>query len=419
MDTQRRFCMVTTFYPPYNFGGDGIFVYRLSNELARLGHRVDVVHCKDAYYALNRAEPEYPYPNHRNIRVHSLKSPLGVLSPLATHLTGRPLFKRKALREILDGAHYDVIHFHNISLIGGPEILHYGRPPAIKLYTLHEYWLRCATHVLFKYNKEVCVKPQCVRCTLRYKRPPQLWRYSRRMEKALKQIDAFIAPSRFVIEQHRRMGLDLSFVHIPHFLPKEQEITETIRTQLRPYFLYAGRLEKLKGVHELIRVCKQYPAADLVIVGSGRYENVLRRLSADANNIKFLGERSYEELKSLYAGALAVIVPSICYEVFGMVLIEAFAAQTPVIVHNIGALPEIVEQSGGGLIYHNDASLLEAMHALRSNLSLRAELGEKGYRAYTQFWTEDQHLKAYLGLITDVGRRKRTSEIDVEMSNTR
>ena len=41
--------MITTFYPPYNFGGDGVFVQRLSNELARRGHLVEVIHCTDAY----------------------------------------------------------------------------------------------------------------------------------------------------------------------------------------------------------------------------------------------------------------------------------------------------------------------------------------------------------------------------------
>ena len=52
-----RFCMITTFYPPYNFGGDGIFVHRLSNELARRGHHVEVIHCIDAYHLLARQEP--------------------------------------------------------------------------------------------------------------------------------------------------------------------------------------------------------------------------------------------------------------------------------------------------------------------------------------------------------------------------
>jgi putative ABC transport system permease protein len=44
-----KFCMVTTFYPPYRFGGDATYIYRLTNELARRGHEVDVVHDRDAY----------------------------------------------------------------------------------------------------------------------------------------------------------------------------------------------------------------------------------------------------------------------------------------------------------------------------------------------------------------------------------
>jgi glycogen synthase len=49
-----KFCMVTTFYPPYSFGGDAMYVYRLSTELAQRGHQVDVFHCKDAYALLQK-----------------------------------------------------------------------------------------------------------------------------------------------------------------------------------------------------------------------------------------------------------------------------------------------------------------------------------------------------------------------------
>src|SRR5262245_29088573 len=47
-----RFAMVTTFYPPYNFGGDGMGVLRLSRALVRRGHHVTVIHDADAYEVL-------------------------------------------------------------------------------------------------------------------------------------------------------------------------------------------------------------------------------------------------------------------------------------------------------------------------------------------------------------------------------
>ena len=47
-----RFAMVTTFYPPYHFGGEAIFVGRLAHALAHHGHRVDAIHDADAYDVL-------------------------------------------------------------------------------------------------------------------------------------------------------------------------------------------------------------------------------------------------------------------------------------------------------------------------------------------------------------------------------
>src|SRR5215472_3083901 len=157
MDRRLRFCMITTFYPPYNFGGDGIYVHALSNELARQGHQVDVIHCRDAYRSLARCEPSQSYSDHPGVTIHGLSSPVGFLSPLATQQTGLPWFKSSRIRRILEQP-FDVIHYHNISLVGGPKILEYGQ--GIKLYTMHDYWLDCPTHTRSNYNRAPCVQPQ-------------------------------------------------------------------------------------------------------------------------------------------------------------------------------------------------------------------------------------------------------------------
>ncbi len=135
MNKPLKFCMVTTFYPPYNFGGDGIFVRRLSNALARRGHRVDVFHCADAYELMNKSGVKGDYSNHPNVKVIRLKSRAGFLSPLLTQQTGVPFFK-KELKNNLENGGYDVIHYHNMSLIG-ITALSYGSAAAVKLYTMH------------------------------------------------------------------------------------------------------------------------------------------------------------------------------------------------------------------------------------------------------------------------------------------
>ena len=71
-EIRLRFLMVTTFYPPYSFGGDGIYVYRLSDALARRGHSVDIVHCVNAYRLFDRSKRTDEYAHHPNIRIHKL-----------------------------------------------------------------------------------------------------------------------------------------------------------------------------------------------------------------------------------------------------------------------------------------------------------------------------------------------------------
>jgi glycosyltransferase involved in cell wall biosynthesis len=404
-----RFCMVTTFYPPYSFGGDAMYIYRLTNELARKGHCVDVVHCEDAYALLRNNQELGEYPNHPNVTVHRLKSPAGWLSPLLTQQTGVPFLKRQKIKNLLEENQYDVIHYHNMSLIG-ITALQYGS--AVKLYTMHEHWLVCPMHVLWKFNREVCTKQSCTLCCLQGKRPPQLWRHTSLLERMVRHVDCFISPSRFTLNKHHELGLDVPIRHVPYFLPRVKEPAgqvemEAPATSERPYFLFVGRLEKIKGVQNLIPVFKDRKNYDLLIAGEGEYQDELRNQAGDSPNIKFLGKLSQAKLRRLYRDAVAVIVPSICYETFGIIIIEAFAVKTPVIVNNLGALPEVVQDSNGGLIYDNRDELVQAIQRLAEDRGLRDEFGRRGYEAYSKYWTEEAHLKQYLDLINEMQERRR------------
>jgi glycosyltransferase involved in cell wall biosynthesis len=391
--------MITTFYPPYSFGGDGVFVRRLANELAQRGHQVDVVHCIDAYRLLARQQPSHGYEDHPNVSVHGLKSPFAFLSPLTTQQTGVPFFKRARIREILDKGH-DVIHYHNISLFG-PKILEYGE--AIKLYTMHEYWLVCPTHTLFRFNREPCTRRHCLPCTLTYGQPPQLWRYVGLLEAAIKHTDAFIAPSRFTKEAHQQRGLKAPIVHLPPFVPSGASRPRSVAdVPAEPYFLFVGRLEKLKGLQTLIPVFRRYRKAHLLVAGQGSYEPQLRQLADGDGIVRFLGHLPDWRLEPLYERAIAVLVPSICFEVFPSVILEAFTQRTPAIVRNLGGMPEIIADSSGGLVYNTEAELIEAMDRLLADASYRRQLGECAYRAYQQKWTPDAHLGRYLALIRQI-----------------
>ena len=400
-----KFCMVTTFYPPYHFGGDATYIYRLSNELARRGHQVDVIHDRDSYYLLHPGEPEGHFRHEPNVTVHSLKSRAGPLSPLATQQTGQPWFKAR-VRQLLERNAYDVIHFHNISLIG-PAALEYGH--GLKLQTLHEHWLICPMHVLWKFDREVCTHRQCLLCTIRARRPPQWWRYTGQLRKQLAHVDQFIAPSRFTRDKHHEGGLDVPIEVLPYFLPREDTAVTAAPVHTRPYFLFVGRLVKIKGVQTLFPIFERYPQADLLIAGEGEYGPQLRRLARDLPNVKFLGPLSHDVLRGYYGQAIATIMPSICYEVFGIVLLESFALKTPVIVRELGGMPEAVEDSGGGFRYRSDDELRHAMQRLQAEPALRQSLGENGYAAYLRLWNEEPHLRRYFELIEAAHARRLTA----------
>jgi glycosyltransferase involved in cell wall biosynthesis len=404
-----NFLHLTTFYPPYSFGGDAIQVRRLAGALAENGHHVEVVHCLDSYHVLHPGEPPIPFPEHPGVIRHALQSGYKGLSPLLTQQTGRPWLKSKALAAVLRSRVWDVIHFHNISLLG-PAILAMepaGRR-AVKLYTSHEHWLICPTHVLWKFNEAACEKPDCLMCTLNAKRPPQLWRYTGLLERMARHVDQFVSPSRFTARLHAERGFPREFDCLPNFMDRVDEEWRNPgpRPQERPYFLFVGRLEAIKGLQTLIPIWDRAPDCDLLVAGTGTQEQMMQSMAASNPHIKFLGPVGQKDMGALQFHALACVIPSVTYETFGMASVEAFARKTPVIARDLGGLPEVVRESGGGFVYRSDAELLDALQQIAHSPALRDELGEKGYEGFVRLWCREPHLDLYFKLLNTVAKRK-------------
>jgi glycosyltransferase involved in cell wall biosynthesis len=99
-------------------------------------------------------------------------------------------------------------------------------------------------------------------------------------------------------------------------------------------------------------------------------------------------------------------VPSVTYETFGLTSIEAFARKTPVIARDLGALPEVVEESGGGLVYSTEDQLLDAVRNIAGSPRLRADLGRKGYEGFRRFWTREAYIDLYFDLLETIAERR-------------
>ena len=403
--TPLRFAMVTTFYPPYNFGGDGMGILRLSQALVRRGHHVTVIHDADAYVTLAGGEPKGAFADD-GVEIVTLRTPLGIASNLATQQTGRPVVHGERITRELRERNIDVTVFHNISLVGGPGVLQLRR--GTSLYMAHEHWLVCPTHVLWRFRRELCDEKKCVRCQLSYRRPPQLWRHTGYLERELRHVDTFIAMSEFSRRKHREFGFPRDMEVVPYFLPESDDRpidrSDDQSPHDRPYFLFVGRLEQIKGLQDVIPVFERFERADLLIAGAGDYGNALRALAAGNPRVVFLGQVAPAELSRYYRHASALIVPSVCYETFGIILIEAFRQGTPVVARRLGPFPEIVDAAQGGDLFTDPAELEAALHRYLDDPQRRGRLGAQARQAFLANWSEQAVIPRFLSVVRGAAR---------------
>ena len=136
-------------------------------------------------------------------------------------------------------------------------------------------------------------------------------------------------------------------------LPKLNQEYQEVKDS-KQYFLFVGTLEPRKNLLRLIEAMASLPkhlkdSADLIIVGGKGWGGLNIHVLIDKfnlkNNVKILGYTSDDDLRSLYSGALFLVMPSL-YEGFGLPLVEAMAWGVPSLTSNISSMPEVVGNAG-------------------------------------------------------------------------
>ena len=120
--------------------------------------------------------------------------------------------------------------------------------------------------------------------------------------------------------------------------------------------LFVGRLAEKKGVTYLIEAMKQIDAV-LVIVGDGPLKGELQSQAKqlEGNKVQFLGGKTHEELKTIYASSDIFAAPSVTakdgdQEGFGLVMLEAMASGLPVVANDSGGISQLIENGVNGLL---------------------------------------------------------------------
>ena len=397
-----RFCMVSTFYPPHHFGGDATYIRALSRALVDRGHAVEVIYCQDAYNVRGQSRPAVNSADD-GVIIHRLASRFGILSPLFTQQTGHPGLKHAALKKILS-RDFDVVNFHNISLVGGPSILGLSNAP-VTLYTLHDQWLLCPTHIFWKNKTHSCDHKTCLSCSIRSGIPPQLWRYTSLIKRSLVSVDSMLAPSNYTAQKHREAAFGVNIHVLPMYSNVDPGGFSDFHDTPRPRFVYVGRLIAAKGILPMLKTFSRLHHVDLQVVGGGELLEDVRRDYAHCDNISFTGAVEQHKLAKYYQNATALIFPSLIPESFGTTVVEAFACATPAIVSDAGGSRELIDATGAGFVYTSDEELATIVNRLAADTALRVELGRKAREGFERRYTENQHLQGYLNHIAEIQQR--------------
>ena len=394
--------MVTSFFGADSFGGDAMYVERLSHALGKRGHEVHVIHSAGAFRCVQGRHHRRAYQAPTGLRVHTIATgPRSIVAAIWSHQTGRVGPIAWLLSRVLAEVAFDVVHLHNVSLMGHTRIFDLvpaARRP-VRLVTAHDYWWLCPQSLLWKYNQRVCDGRACSTCLIRAGRPPQMWRGIDHASRSLSRADAVLFPSQSALQIHLAQGLRHPRAQVlPCFVPDEWTSSAPDPAPgARPYFAAAGRLVTEKGFHEIVPLMREFPALDLRIAGSGPLEAGLRDQAGP--NVKLLGQLASSEVAAVIRGARAVIVPSLFPETFGYVAAEAMALGTPVIARRRGALPELIDAAGAGLLFDSAAELRAHMQALSTDGPKRQGLAAPARAAAARLWSESAHVDAYLELI--------------------
>lgn len=149
--------------------------------------------------------------------------------------------------------------------------------------------------------------------------------------------------------------------------------------------LFAGKLTAYKGVKYLIKAARKIAGAEIVILGEGPERKELQKRVKDygLKNVQFIGHLgTSNELNKFYKRADVFVAPSVWDEPLGLVILEAMACMTPVVVTRKGGIPLAVKDGVNGYFVRprNATEIAEQVNLLLSNDEKRKKMGENARR---------------------------------------
>ena len=332
----------------------------------------------------------------------------GSISAALTGLTAPySMAARKRMTTLVRQDRPDIVHVHNFFPQLTPSIFDAFRDAKIPVVqTLHNYRVICGAATLLRDGVpcEECVgrfpfpliKHRCYRNSRLVSCVPAAMIGFHRLRRTWhSRVSRFIALTNFARSKFIAGGLPADRIAIK---PNFADVPAGVRRNDQPSGgLFVGRLSVEKGIPILLEAWSGVPAT-LRIVGDGPLGELVQRSAG--SQVIHVGWQERKMTFEAMANAAFVVMPSVCYEGFPMVLAEAFGVGVPVIASRIGGLGELITDGVTGLLARaGDAQDLrrKVIWALDHPQAM-AEMAENARRMYDAQFTPDRNYEQLLAV---------------------
>lgn len=254
----------------------------------------------------------------------------------------------------------DIVHVHNFFPLLSPSVYYACREAAVPvIQTLHNYRLLCLNSYFFREGKvcEDCLGksfawPGVVHSCYRDSKTGSavigaMQSVHRTLQTWNKVVDVYITVTEFARQKYIQGNLPASKLVVkPNFIYPDPKVGKGQGN----YALFVGRLSPEKGLETLLKAWEKLAEKiPLKIVGDGPLANMVASTAQRFKGVEWLGRLPKQEVLKLMKDAQALIFPSLWYEGFPLVIVEAYAVGLPVIASNLGSQSSLVEHGRTGL----------------------------------------------------------------------
>ena len=275
----------------------------------------------------------------------------------------------RALVERLNTFRPEIVHLHNYYHLLSPAILsilgyYKRRANARVVMTVHDYHLACPNSGGNWFQNGLQIVDLQRLASWRYllsrrwdhrgrgysflRLMQHIWHY--RLGNARSEIDLCLCPSKFIQRVVDNIGIPT--VLLP--LPNPPILAEPSKRPTQLTIIFAGRIEREKGLNLFLEHWASDAKAKIIIVGDGseraKVEATVKRRGL-ADRTTFLGRLPHDQTMQQIASAHLLIQPSLLFENYPLSLIEALSVGTNVLVSDYGGMREIVQDSGVGFVF--------------------------------------------------------------------